>query len=50
MRLDLADHLVDRAVRQQLAIGDVRDLVAALGLVHVMGRDQHGEALRAASA
>ena len=39
------DHLVDRAVRQQLAIGDVGDLVAALGLVHVVGRDQHGEAV-----
>ena len=41
----LLDHLVDRAVRQQFAIGDIGDLVAALGLVHVMGGDQHGEPL-----
>ena len=40
------DHLLDRAVRQQHAIGDVGDLVTALGLVHVMGRDQHGEPFR----
>ena len=39
----IADHLVDGAVRQHLAIGDVADAVAALGLVHVMGRDQHGQ-------
>ncbi len=39
------DHLLDRAVRQQHAIGDIGDLVAALGLVHVVGRDEHGEAL-----
>src|SRR5665647_2943865 len=37
------DHLADRAVHQQFAIGDVGDLVAALGLVHVMGGDQHRE-------
>ena len=30
-------------MRQQLAIGDVGDLVTALGLVHVVGRDQHGQ-------
>ena len=34
---------VDGAVREQLAIGDIGDLVTALGLVHVVGRDQHGE-------
>ena len=39
------DDLFDRAVRQQFAVGDVGDLVAALGLVHVVGRDQHREAL-----
>ena len=27
-----------------LAVGDVDDAVAALGLVHVVGRDQHGQA------
>ena len=37
------DHLVHGAVRQQMAIGDIGDLVTALGLVHVMGRDQHGQ-------
>src|SRR5262249_51113002 len=39
------DHLVHRAMREQRAVSDVGDLVAALGLVHVMGRDQHREAL-----
>ena len=39
----LRDHLLDRAVRQQIAIGDIGDLVTALGLVHVMGGDQHGQ-------
>ena len=41
----LRDHLVDGAVREQLAIGDIGDLVTALGLVHVMGRDEHGQAV-----
>ena len=41
----LLDDLVGRAARHQLAIGDVGDLVTALGLVHVVGRDQHGDAL-----
>ena len=44
VELRAGDHLVDGAVRQQLAVGDIGDLVAALGLVHVMGRDEHGEA------
>jgi hypothetical protein len=26
-----------------MAVGDVSDLVTALGFVHVVGRDQHGE-------
>ena len=39
------DHLLDGAVHQQFAIGDIGDLVAALGLVHVVGGDQHGEAV-----
>jgi hypothetical protein len=39
------DHLLDGAVRQQHAIGDVGDLMTALGLVHVMSRDQRGEPL-----
>ena len=42
----LADDLVDRAGREHMAVGDVADAVAALGLVHVMGRDEHGEAVR----
>ena len=42
----LADDLVDRAGRQHTPVGDVADAVAALGFVHVMGRDQHGEAAR----
>src|SRR2546421_9801376 len=33
-------------MRQQHAIGNIGDLVTALGLVHVMGGDQDGEALR----
>ena len=41
----LADDLVHGAVRQQLAVGDVGDLVAALGLVHVVRGDEHGQAL-----
>src|ERR1700738_2473355 len=35
-------------MRQQHAIGNIGDLVTALGLVHVMGGDQDGEALRRA--
>ena len=35
---------VPRAIR--LAVEDVGDVVAALGLVHVVGRDQHGDAAR----
>ena len=31
------------AARHQLAVGDVRDLVTALGLVHVVGGDEYGE-------
>ena len=39
----IAHHLLDRAGGEHLAIGDVADAVAALGLVHVVGRDQHGQ-------
>ena len=39
------DHLLDRAAHQQFAVGDVGDLVTALGLVHVMRGHQDGEAL-----
>ena len=42
----LPDDLLRGAARHQLAVGDVGDLVTALGLVHVVGRDQHGDALR----
>ena len=44
--IGLLHDLVHRAVRQEFAIGDIRDLVAALGLVHVMGRHQRGEPAR----
>jgi hypothetical protein len=37
------DDLLDRAMRQQHPIGDVGNLVTALGLVHVVGGDQHRE-------
>ncbi len=40
----LRDHLIGRAAGQQLAIGDIGDLVAALGLVHIVGGDEHGDA------
>ena len=43
--MGIADHVVDGSLRQQFAIGDIGDLVTALGLVHVVGRDQHGEAI-----
>ena len=33
------------AGREQPSFEDVREAVAALGLVHVMGRDEHGDAL-----
>ena len=39
------DHLGDGALGDQPAVGDVADAVAALGLVHVVGRDQHGDAV-----
>ena len=41
---DRLDHLGDGALGDQPAVGDVADPVAALGLVHVVGRDQHGDA------
>ena len=41
--LALATTSCDRAAGQHLAIGDVADAVAALGLVHVVGGDQHGQ-------
>ncbi|MNN32941.1 hypothetical protein D3C81_1466780 [compost metagenome] len=33
-------------LRQQLAVGDIGELVAALGLVHVVRADQHRDAAR----
>src|SRR6516225_7400032 len=39
------DHLLDRAMREQHAVGDVGDLVAAFCFVHVMRGDQHREAV-----
>ena len=37
------DHLLNGAMRQQFAIGDISDPVAALCLVHVVGRNQHSQ-------
>ena len=37
-------HLLDGALGDQAAVGDVVDAVAALGLVHVVGGDEHGHA------
>ena len=39
----LGDDLRHGAARHDLAVGDVDDAMAALGLVHVVGRDQHGQ-------
>ena len=41
----MRDHVIDRAVRQQFAIGNVSEPMAALRLVHVMGRDQNRQAV-----
>ena len=40
----LRQNLLDRALGQQSAVGDVGDAVAALGLVHVVRADQDGHA------
>ena len=40
------DDLARRALRQQPAVEDVAELVAALGLVHVVRADQHRDAAR----
>jgi len=36
------DHFVDRPMRQQLAVGNKRKPMAALGFVHIVSRDQKG--------
>src|SRR6266704_1257431 len=41
----MRNYFVDRAVRQQFAVGNVREPMAALRLVHVMSRDQNRQAL-----
>ena len=41
----LCYHLTRGAFGQQLAESDVSDLMTAFGLVHVVGRDQHGDAV-----
>ena len=41
---DCARHLVGAALHHDAPAGEIDDAVAALGLVHVVGRDQHGEA------
>ena len=40
----IGDDLAHAAAREHLAKGDVRDLVAALRFVHVVGGDENGEA------
>ena len=40
------DYLIDRAVGEQLAVGDIGKPVATFGLVHVMRGDEKGQALR----
>ena len=42
-RPDGGDHLGHGAARDDPAVGDVDDAVAALGLVHVVGGDEHGQ-------
>lgn len=42
----LIDDLALRAAREQPAVGDVGQLMAALSLVHVMRGDQHRDAVR----
>ena len=44
-RPDRAEHLLDGALGDHPAVGDVADAVAALGLVHVVGGDEHGHAV-----
>ena len=44
-RCGVAHHFVGRALHDQPAAGKIDDAVAALGLVHVVGRDEHGHAL-----
>ena len=46
LKTRLRHDLLGRAAREQLAEGDISELVAALGLVHVVGRDEHGDAFR----
>ena len=41
----VVDDLVHRAVGQQVAVGDIGELVASLGFVHVVGGDEKGQAL-----
>ena len=40
------DDLAHRALDDLVAVGEIDDAVAALGLVHIMGGDQHGHALQ----
>ena len=40
----IRDHLAHAATREHAPEGDIRDLVAALRFVHVMGGDKNGEA------
>ena len=44
MRPECARHLAGVALDDDVPVGEIDDAVAALGLVHVVGRDQHGEA------
>ncbi len=40
------DHFVNSSLNQKLAARYIGERVTALGLIHVMRRDQHGDALR----
>ena len=42
----MGDQIKGRALRQQTAIADVGQGVAAFGFIHVVGRDQHRQAAR----
>ena len=39
------EHVVERAVGQEFSVGEVGEAVAALGFIHVVRRDEHGETL-----
>ena len=40
------EHILKRPLGEQLSVGDIGEAMAALGFVHVMRGDEHGQALR----